>query len=191
MKRLLLILGHTATILCCMLVLVIAVLWVRGHLLISDFLAYHSSEAAQQRHTEISLQSLDGAISFRWLTAPSPQNLILSNGSLIQTQRDPVAGLYYFTFQYPPDAISYRSLWNRLGFALAWPVPASRSFGVVAIPDWLLLVVCSLFPLLRLGAIIRRWQRRRRGLCTACGYDLRSSPNQCPECGAVPEGVAT
>jgi hypothetical protein len=40
------------------------------------------------------------------------------------------------------------------------------------------------------GAVIltRRWQSRTRssaGLCIQCGYDLRATPDQCPECGAV------
>ena len=29
----------------------------------------------------------------------------------------------------------------------------------------------------------RQRARQRRGLCIHCGYDLRGSPGQCPECG--------
>ena len=68
------------------------------------------------------------------------------------------------------------------------PAPAQSLIRYVAVtvPYWLLALLAAT-PWLVLGW--RRWWSRaaRRiaaGLCPACGYDLRATPDHCPECGA-------
>jgi hypothetical protein len=49
-------------------------------------------------------------------------------------------------------------------------------------------VAFMILPIICLRIAIPEWQRRHRDptLCIKCGYDLRATPNRCPECGAVP-----
>lgn len=51
-------------------------------------------------------------------------------------------------------------------------------------PAWLAAAAASVLPCVTFAVpLYRRRQRRRRGQCAACGYDVRASKDRCPECG--------
>jgi hypothetical protein len=68
------------------------------------------------------------------------------------------------------------------GFVVERPgVVQGRLCGIL-VPHWFLLLLTALI----VGLMTWRWLRARRrdpNLCAKCGYDLRASPQRCPECG--------
>jgi hypothetical protein len=53
-----------------------------------------------------------------------------------------------------------------------------------AVPYWAMAAATGFVPAVWVRLFVRRVYRRRNGLCTRCGYDLRASGERCPECGA-------
>ena len=62
----------------------------------------------------------------------------------------------------------------------------------LSLPYWLLTIISAALPFWALVESVKAWQRRRRPnlehACPACGYDLRTTPGRCPECGAAAGG---
>jgi hypothetical protein len=100
------------------------------------------------------------------------------------------------TLQQPRQAttatlLTDQIIYSRLDSGLVH-VPAPLLAARVTVPYWLIVGTTTLLPALWLALsargvwTARRLNRRRRsGLCTACGYDLRGTPGapRCPECG--------
>jgi hypothetical protein len=78
----------------------------------------------------------------------------------------------------------------------AIPLPAEHSLGPDynrwyfvhvyrswCIPLWPLMLAFGAVLMVRVVKHVQGRQRQRHGLCERCGYDLRGSSGQCPECG--------
>lgn len=71
-------------------------------------------------------------------------------------------------------------------------LPRLHTEWVAAVPYWSLTALAAVLPGNRLIRQMRDYRQRRRarhGLCRRCGYDLRATPNRCPECGAAAAGL--
>jgi len=84
--------------------------------------------------------------------------------------------------------------WDWLGFG-TWYRPDHSTGQItggertVMIPYWFFVLLTLIVPALA----FRRTRRERRHLlrvkdhlCSKCGYDLRATPDRCPECGTIP-----
>jgi hypothetical protein len=78
---------------------------------------------------------------------------------------------------------------SRFGFDFtnrSWGGSASRPPNTqiaATVPYWFLVLFCTLPPLAWVSWQSPSRRRLREGLCLHCGYDLRASPERCPECG--------
>jgi len=82
-----------------------------------------------------------------------------------------------------------RTFWNRIGFH-EFSGGLETSFGStsikgIAMPAALPTLVLAILPGLWVGRAIRKLRRHKIGLCPNCGYDIRATPQRCPECGRV------
>jgi hypothetical protein len=177
-KRLVRLVLSVAALFSALLCLAAATLWVRSYWRY-DELAWSSQPGAGQSGdtTNASAVSECGQIAlnyqhYGWDLDPSAGYPMLRRTQW--TTMKPTPGRYASTAKY--------------GFAHAEIIRPDLVSRALLFPHWCIVVATAPLPL---AALIfrrrrRRLDRRAAGQCDACGYDLRATPDRCPECGAIP-----
>jgi hypothetical protein len=134
-------------------------------------------------------------------SAPVPWFGALSMAGVVRLERGdyPAAPGGWARDAYPVPAGTSPGLWGeiaareggplgRLGFAYARIDYGSGELRLAAyFPHWSVVALLAVLPAASVRATVRRRRRTATGLCPSCGYDLRATPDRCPECGAVPQ----
>lgn len=81
--------------------------------------------------------------------------------------------------------------WEHLGFGWYWwqSRDGNNLIGAAVVPYWFPASLAALLPLWWVVGWWRSRGRPRLNLCRKCGYDLRATPERCPECGTVARKV--
>ena len=82
---------------------------------------------------------------------------------------------------------------NRMGFYGSIETFKHMSAGVhfqrLFIPCWFATIITAAPVAIWIDRFIKQRKRHERGFCNNCGYDLRATPDRCPECGKTVEKV--
>ncbi len=142
--------------------------------------------------------------SMGWSSSP-PEGWDLGNGEILITEddplhhssfrmRDPRSFTWETAYLNPPENLRFSDLPG------AQPVVGDQ-FVRIRFPFWTAVPALGFIPAVRLGRksirMVRhvmtsartkqRDQRIAAGLCPNCSYDIRATPDLCPECGKSPK----
>jgi hypothetical protein len=151
------------------------VLWLIGGVRI-----FWVEAAASARSSSLQLAIHEGLVTAVWSSAEDVTDLGDRRGGLR-------SGARVLPGMWRPDA----TVWQRLGF-YSFQVEAQFDEQIIrrgwVCPAWVVVVVTGAWPFRRVVDRVSLRRRFKAGLCPSCGYDLRATPDRCPECGAVPVG---
>ncbi len=183
--------GHALAAISLLLLIATTILWMRGRTMGETFIFRGTTGGPPWTLRFVQVWSCDGGLRFLIGRMDNDQWPPFS-----QTAGVPDPFYSHGTYDpgpkpYPINRFEGRA-WTQGGFEFFKRDYAIPGYGdwqrSVTAPCWFFILILTIAPLLQLRqlkrAMIRR-RRRKHGLCQVCGYDLRATPDRCPECGTI------
>jgi hypothetical protein len=177
--RLLRILLNAATVLSILLFIAAVGLWSRSYF-VPDVLCRLESWT-------------DGApttrLSYLWIVSSAGQLRVSETDGFMLINGPTIVRRWSWSRDVPPATKLPDSFLTRRGLLFAHVEEGGPRHQwktrLVGAPYWVPTSLFALFSTLGLRRMHRNSRARVRGSCPACGYDLRATPDRCPECGQL------
>jgi hypothetical protein len=196
-RRLIRYIVNTLTVVSLVLCLGAAGLWVRSHYVADFVIGVHADRDDRSDHQRyVTLRSDPGRAFLGVL------DMRQSNEYLERHESAPPGASPFRWFRNPPQPLRPSTTGPNfierrfLGFSYGRIPPRgdgydrsgrtfySGGFRIIT-PYWMIVLLTGLLPVIALARWVRKRSPRDANLCPSCGYDLRATPDRCPECGTV------
>ena len=176
MKRALRILLNSLTVLSLLICLATVVMWVRGNWFF-EVLSHREESSVWTLRIGMAHASLECE------RGPSPGPFGFSRASYTAD----FESFEKFAFLDRSRTTVIDGDWRHVGFSYhserhTWQGVRTTFSTRIGISYWLIVLLKLILPAWR----IRLRKRHRPGVCPKCRYDLRATPDRCPECGTIP-----
>jgi len=163
---------NVVSVLSLLLCLAAVALWVRSY-------SYMESWAVQSPAAGTAWGASRGQVMFERTHAIAPHGYTAWDGVSARRRSLPID---LSTLRPPAGLVTDV---RALGFRYATVRKPDETRRFVLVPYWAVVAVLLVLPARRARLLVRGWRRVPAGCCRRCGYDLRATPDKCPECGAV------
>jgi hypothetical protein len=186
MKRRLFNLAAVASLVLCLLSLALCV---RGQF-VQDTFSFESPGAAgginDDRSVQLTISRRGLLLSYFGGRRPIPREWHYRRGEAGAAVDTSYEDLHAFIV----DAVSSNTFRVIHGWAFRWygiAIAVPHPTFIVGVGHWVAIALSGLLPAVWIVRQARRHRKRQFGLCRVCGYDLRATPERCPECGTIPQ----